>query len=191
MTDRVLEYLMGGLGPDERLQLEMESVHNPELRAELDSFREVLEVQAMEGAVAPPARSKASFLAEIDRISQAPDSDPPVLNPSSTAEDYRPWLEMEGMVPPEDYENLFFIPICENEDGLSAIVWIKGEVEEEVHHDCIERFLVLEGSCNISFAGETYSLKEGDVLGVPLHTPHTVKVTSEQPCKLIVQRNAA
>ena len=98
---------------------------------------------------------------------------------------------MDGMEPPPDYEHLHFIPIGQDENGVSAIVWIKDFVPEEVHTDAVERFLVLEGSCEISFGGEVYSLAAGDYLAVPLHHPHVVRVTSDIVCKLIVQRHAA
>ena len=191
MKDRIYEYVLGILSAEERVEFERAMAHDPALRAEVLAEQEMTETLALENQVAPPSSLKGKLFDKIDEIDSAQDNTPPLLNPGSVAADYRFWLDQEGMAPPEQYDHLHFIPIAETEDGLSAIVWIKDFVPEEVHNDCIERFLVLEGSCEISFAGQTYSLKAGDYLSVPLHHPHTVQVTSEIVCKLIVQRHAA
>ena len=74
---------------------------------------------------------------------------------------------------------------------ITAIVWIKKMAPQEVHHNEIERFLIIEGSCDIFIEDEVYQLKAGDMLSIPLHKPHSLQVTSAIPCKVILQRIAA
>jgi mannose-6-phosphate isomerase-like protein (cupin superfamily) len=61
----------------------------------------------------------------------------------------------------------------------------------EIHHDEYERFLIVEGTCDITIEKKVHHLKSGDFLAIPLFANHTVKVTSNIPCKAILQRVAA
>lgn len=191
MRELIEEYVLGLLSPEESIGFEAQMAEDPTLRAEVEEYQEVWEITALENEVAPVPALKANIFKQIDALSSEERDSPPLLNPGSQASDYQFWLDQEGMVPPDEYEHLHFIPIAQTEEGVSAIVWIKDMVPEEVHTDSIERFLVLEGSCEISFGGQTYALQAGDYLAVPLHHPHTVRVTSQIVCKLIVQRHAA
>ncbi len=60
-----------------------------------------------------------------------------------------------------------------------------------MHTHELEKFLILEGTCDITIEDEVYSLKAGDFLSIPLYNKHDVKVTSLNPCKAILQRIAA
>ncbi len=191
MKNLIEEYVLGLLSPEEEIDFEAAMTKDTMLRTEVTSYRETMEALVWEGQVAPSPSLKTKIFAEIGKIAEEKVLTPPLLHPGSKAEDYAVWLDQEGMEPPEEFESLHFIPIAQTEDGLSAIVWIKDMVPEEVHTDNIERFLVLEGSCEISFGGEVYALNPGDYLAVPLHHPHNVRVTSDIVCKLIVQRHAA
>lgn len=194
MKDRIHDYLLEEMNLEDHLAFEKAMVKDPALREKANDFREVIEILNLEMAEPAPVKGRKRFLSFLEEEAKKESSNqPPILNPRSVAADFQPWLNLQQMVPPSDLKELFFVPFANNEDGLSAVVWIPGHgmVPEEVHHDCIERFLVLEGSCTISFGGSTYALKEGDVLYVPLHHSHVVRVTSNISCKLIVQRTAA
>jgi mannose-6-phosphate isomerase-like protein (cupin superfamily) len=60
-----------------------------------------------------------------------------------------------------------------------------------VHDNEFEKFLILEGSCTITIEEEAHHLVPGDYLAIPLHKSHQVTITSEIPCKIILQRVAA
>ena len=55
----------------------------------------------------------------------------------------------------------------------------------------MRNFLIVEGTCTILVENEVYQLVPGDYFAVPLHKSHILKVTSEIPCKVILQRIAA
>jgi len=194
MRDRSHDYVLDEMSPSERLDFELAMIKDPSLKKEVMDYELVQKLLILELAVPPPPRLRQLTLDALGiEALRKPTDRPKILHQGSCEKDYEPWLSLPEMVPPEDLGELFFIPFAENEEGLSAIVWIPGNgmVPEEVHHDCVERFLVLEGSCDISFGGEKYALQVGDVLHVPLHHPHKVQVTSATVCKLIVQRTAA
>lgn len=186
-------YVAGSLPLEEALAVENMAVHHPEVQAEIVRLQVAVEQLWDIQPLAPPPALKARVLAEVAALAERPfdPARPPVLNVGARAEDYRFWVEQEGIVPPDHYENLFFIPVAMNEDGLTAVVWINGHVEEEMHDQAIEKFLVLEGSCQINIEGEMHQLKAGDYLAVPKFRWHIVDVTSEIACKLVVQRIAA
>ena len=48
----------------------------------------------------------------------------------------------------------------------------------------------MEGTCTITIEDEIHQLVPGNVLSIPLYKNHTVVVTSEIPCKVILQRIA-
>ena len=190
----VLElFALGLLDREEALAVELLAQKHVEIREELAAIQSQNEEMAIMAAINPPKGSKEQIMSALDALAEEtiPANRPPILSSHSCEEDYSQWLDHPENITPPEFENLHYIPIAQNEDGVSLIVWIRNAIEPEVHHDSIEKFLVLEGSCDIEFSGKVYSLNVGDHLSIPLHTPHTVTITSKIPCKLIVQRIAA
>ena len=113
----------------------------------------------------------------------------PELGEHSTIADFKEWIDREDMVAPAVFEGIFAkIITAVPKQIVTAIVWIKDMAPEEVHHDEFERFLILEGTCDISVGEDVYSLKRGDYFQIPLHKDHVVTITSSTPCKVILQR---
>lgn len=169
--------------------MEAAAVRDPELRARIDELQDGLVALAQRQAVPPPAGLKARIMASI--AAETGSDRPPIIHPASKVSDYSRWIDVPGMERPSDAGEIFFIPFAENSDGQSALVWLATGAPEETHTDSIEKFLIVEGSCEIVFNGKVHALMPGDVLSIPLHTPHHVKVTSTIPCKIILQRIAA
>ncbi|MDB5012510.1 MAG: hypothetical protein JWQ25_712 [Daejeonella sp.] len=101
------------------------------------------------------------------------------------------WLNRKDMLLPDDAADVYAKIIGNVPDVITAIVWLKDLAPQEAHHTEYERFLIVEGSCEINIANEIYSLSVGDFLEIPLFKHHHVIVTSEMPCKIILQRVAA
>ncbi len=76
-------------------------------------------------------------------------------------------------------------------DVNTAIVWLKDVSVKEIHDHEIEKFLIVEGSCDITVGEKAYQLVPGDYFSIPLHTHHTVTVSHDVVCKIILQRVAA
>jgi mannose-6-phosphate isomerase-like protein (cupin superfamily) len=62
---------------------------------------------------------------------------------------------------------------------------------DEIHDNEYEKFLIVEGECDITVGTNVHHLTPGNYFSIPLHATHSVKVTSKTPCKVILQRVAA
>jgi mannose-6-phosphate isomerase-like protein (cupin superfamily) len=190
------KYVMGMSTDSEREEVEMMAAENPGVRQEIDAISDVLEKYALAHAMQPSPVLKPLLMAMIDyseRIkSGEPVTFPPVLSENSRPEDYTTWLKRPDLnlsLPEED--NLFARIIGYTPAMTTAIVWIKHETSREIHHHEYERFLIIEGSCDILVGDKSNHLVSGDYFDIPLHEYHMVKVTSSIACKAILQRIAA
>ncbi|WP_205502433.1 cupin domain-containing protein [Rufibacter psychrotolerans] len=187
-------YVMGVTTPGETQEVEQMASAHPQIREEIETIRHTLEAYALAHAVEPKSTVKPLVLATIDymvRLQQGePVTFPPVLSPESRQEDYAAWLEREDLQAPAELEDIYVKIIGYSPNATTAIIWIKGVAEEEIHHDEHERFLILEGTCDITVDGKVNHLSPGDFFSIPLHQTHKVKVTSEVPCKVVLQRLA-
>ncbi len=188
------QYVLGNASAAEIEQIQLMVAADPVIQVEINAISQTLEKFAMENAVKPDPILKPFLMAVIDyteRLTNGePVSDPPMLQSNSKPEDYAPWLNRADMV---SYGN---DDICAKiinytPQVVTAIVWIKTYAPHEVHDNEFERFLVVEGTCDIIVEEEINHLVPGDYFSIPLHKTHLVKVTSAIPCKVILQRVAA
>jgi mannose-6-phosphate isomerase-like protein (cupin superfamily) len=188
-------YVLGITNAEESAEVkEMAATYN-EIRTEINLIRESIEKYAQLYAIEPPITIKPFLIATIDYTERLrngePVTVPPILYEGSAASDYDDWLKVEAAVLPDDFENLHARIIGYTQEAITAIVWIKEFAPPEVHTDELEKFLIVEGTCNIIIGEEVHPLVPGSVLSIPLFISHEVKVTSDVPCKVILQRIAA
>lgn len=185
-------YVMGVTSPEENLEVEQMAAAHPEVKQEIEAISQAMEQYTMAHAVEPRGNIKPLLLATVDYIERMKQGElpeaPPVLTEASQLEDYRQWIERADMGYPAETENIYARIIGYTPAATTAIVWIKDSSGFEVHHDEHERFLILEGTCDFTVGEAAYQLKAGDFFAIPLHIPHKIKVTSEIPCKAILQR---
>ena len=185
-------YVLGLTSAEETLQVN-ELLLRPEIQKEVTDICSTL--KTLNASIAPNESIKPLIFAIIDyterlQAGEQPEF-PPELNSNSKVSDYDHWLSRKDMVSATTTENAFAKIIGFTPTGTTAIVWLVNYMPSEIHDSELERFLIVEGSCDINFNDTTYSLKAGDYLEIPLHVHHTIKVTSSIPCKLIQQRIAA
>ncbi|MCB9230126.1 MAG: hypothetical protein H6581_00565 [Bacteroidia bacterium] len=187
------QYVTGDLGMDEMIGVEKYAVAHPEVRKALDELQNSLELMAFRLKQPAPSNGKERFMAAIarDQRENLNSPEPRILNPNSKIEDFAPWLNNQEIKAPEEYDNIFYVPIAENEDSMSAVVWMKEGSPAEVHESYVEKFLIIEGSCDITIGDKVHSLFPGSYLSIPLFVTHSVKVTSPYSCKIILQRVSA
>ncbi len=192
----ILEEFVLGLTTEaeNREVLSMASAH-PEVQREIDEISASLQLYAESKAPPVCPTVKPLLMATIDYMERIRKGEkvtyPPELSGESVAADFSEWLEREDMVLPADFEGMYAKIIGYTPQATTAIAWLQYGSPEEVHHDQYEKFLILEGSCDITIDGTVLSLVPGDYLSIPLHKPHHVNVTSAVPCKVILQRLAA
>ena len=179
---------------ESKLIEEMAAVHT-ELAQEIEEISITLEKYAIANAISPDPIVKPFLMAIIDYSDRMKAGEvysvPPLLNEDSVPDDYLQWLSRSDMAMPHEFEEVFAKIISYSETVITAIVWISNMAPQEVHDHEYEKFLILEGTCDIHIADETHHLQAGDFLTIPLHKQHHVKVTSLIPCKVILQRVAA
>lgn len=189
------QYVLGQTTDEETLEVMKMAAEHEAIRMAIDEISDSLESFARTNAVAPPVTVKPFLMATIDYMERMQNNEapsvPPSLHAGSKMDDYAAWTKRPDMVPPNPVEGIFAKIIGHTPGELTAIVWIEKMAPEEVHDDEFEKFLILEGSCDIRIGDEMHSLSAGDFLQIPLHLPHEVKVTSSCPCKIILQRSAA
>lgn len=196
-SGKLEEYLQGVASPETNAEVELMVALHPEVAralAALEAVHSRLVTHA--SSVPPPARSRDRFLNFMEmettsHLGEERTSRPPYLNSGSKSQDYAPWTEREGIRPPEQFDNVFVMPVHADQDCRTLLVWVKKEIAGEVHLSEVEKFLVLEGTCMIDVEGTQYNLQAGDYMSIPKYRNHTVYVTSNHPCKLIVQQIAA
>jgi mannose-6-phosphate isomerase-like protein (cupin superfamily) len=189
-------YLLGDVSESERLEVEkMKALHH-EISDELMQIEIGLEKFGQMNKKEPHAAVKPMILATLDFVKRMENgetpSHPPLLTSTSKKEDYKEWLNRTDFGEPKEIEEIHGKIISMNaETGATLVVWIKHMAPEEVHHAEYEKFLILEGTCDIVVSGKIHSLIPGDFFQIPLYEDHEVIVTSENPCKVILQRTAA
>lgn len=194
----VIEMYVMGLGTEEdNREIERLSLDYPEIKSEIDKITDAL----LESSNRDPKRLNLSsnvkpfIMAIIDYTERLKNGEqisfPPALNENSKTTDYSTWINRKDMICDASSENIYAKIIGSIPGVMTAIVWLKEGSPHEVHDNEYEKFLILEGSCNIVTKDEVFPLVPGNYFQIPLHVGHTVEVTSKIPCKLILQRMAA
>ncbi len=188
------QYVLGTASHSEREEVEKMAAADPVMRQEIDAICKNLENYAMSHYIEPNPLIKPLLMASIDyseRIKNGePVSTPPLLHEYSTTEDYASWLNRIDMISPA-MDDIFAKIIGYTPKVTTAIVWIKNYAPQEVHDKEYERFLIVEGNCDIIVGDKTNHLVPGDYFAIPLYEYHMVKVTSSIACKVILQRVAS
>jgi len=188
-------YVIGETTPQENQLIEEMALTHAELRQEIHEIELSMEAYALENAVEPDPILKPLLVATIDFMDRTKDGEvfttPPILSKNSKPEDYAEWINRADMVLPDDADDIFAKILCVSEGLMTTIVWIKQMAPKEVHDHDYERFLILEGTCDIYVEETAVSLKAGDYFEIPLHKKHHIVITSESRCKAIMQRVAA
>jgi len=186
-------YVIGDVDLQEINLVEKALSESTELQKELAEIEQAFEVYARTNAIEPDPTTKPflmTFLNYTERLKagEAP-TFPPALNENTKIDDYKQWLDRPDLQEPEDYESMHGFIIGHTEERTNLIVWLKHGAPDETHTDEYEKFFIVEGTCNIVLDDkEVHPLKAGDYFAIPLHVSHRVEVTSDIPCKVILER---
>jgi quercetin dioxygenase-like cupin family protein len=188
-------YVMGMTSTKETIEVNEMASQHAEIRQEIEEISKALEIDSAKKSAGPTETIKPFLLAVVDYTerlkSGEPMTFPPLLTKESKVNDFEEWTSREDMVLPEDSENMYAKLIGYTPEASTAISWIKKNTPYEVHTNEYERFLILEGSCDLTIGDDVHHLITGDFIAIPLHIGHSLVVTSQMPCKVILQRVAA
>ena len=194
-SDILEQYVLGTISAEELLVVEQMAANHLEIKEEILSISYVLEKLAIENAFAPDETIKPFIMASIDFMERMESGEqpsfPPILSETSRLIDFASWINRDDMVLPSDAGDLYAKIIGYTPEATTAIAWIEGNSPVETHDKEYEKFLIIEGTCDIVVEDKVYQLVAGDYFAIPLHKSHQVRVTSSIPCKVILQRIAA
>lgn len=188
-------YVLGNTTPEETAQVEALCKEYSEIRDEINAISIALEQYAAAHAVEPDPMIRPFLMATIDytermQAGEAP-SFPPMLHKGSKIDDYAQWLNREDLQLDQPLIDIHACIIGYTPQAITAIIWLKDGAPPETHTNEQEKFLIVEGTCDIIIDNKVHKLQPGDMLEIPLFLSHEVRVTSRHPCKIILQRAAA
>ena len=176
--------------------LKNDDVDNPSLK-EIEQSEEALMAYARLHAVAPPLSMRDKILGKIQKISEQQVNrhsftlaNAPLLTPEANWLD---WVEaVKGIMPPDDFEAVHLHTFRNDDVAEMHLAWVIEEVPEEVHHDVLESFILLEGTCQCHIINEDGSvrivrMREGDYISFKIGEVHDIQITSSEPAKAILQ----
>ncbi len=168
------------------------------MKQEIEKTEEALLKYAEAHAVAPPLSLKDKILGNIQKLNDLSNNrqsifldNVPLISPESN------WLDWEeavkGIEQPADIENVYFHPLRNDDTVEMNLAWVIEEVPEEVHHDILESFILLDGTCECHIYNEDGTIKKvvrmraGDYISFKIGEVHDIQITSSVPAKAILQ----
>jgi mannose-6-phosphate isomerase-like protein (cupin superfamily) len=188
-------YVMGMTTDEENIEIARLSKENIEIKNEIEAIENILQHTSQSIAPEISPAVKAFVTATIDYTERLRNGEEyvvaPLLNKDSKIEDFDIWINKPNLQVSEDYDSIDAKIISANAEATTIIVWLKYGAPLEVHDKEYEHFLIVEGTCTITIGTDEHHLSSGDYLSIPLFIGHSVKVTSDIACKIILQRIAA
>ena len=148
-------------------------------------------------AVKPPLSMRDKILGNLQKLKSFEDNrhpftldNLPLLTPDAN------WLDWEdavkGIEPEADFEGVYMHLLENNEQRELNLAWVEYEVPEEVHHDVLESFILLDGSCECHIFDENgncrvVKMSAGDYISFKIGEVHDIQITSTKPAKAILQ----
>lgn len=187
------EYVLGTLPKEVAIQMAAQCAKDPLSQEQVRATNAALEALAMSGAVAPPKdlRNKVLLALDTARKEEVRSGAIPYLHTGSSEHDLAEHLRGPEIFLPEGTSTFHQIVLEATPERCTVVVWLKDGFPEEIHSDQVERILILEGSCEVQLGDDLHALRTGDTITIPMHVRHSVRVTSNEWCKAIVQRVAA
>lgn len=95
------------------------------------------------------------------------------------------YQSLDTIKAPKEFENVFSKPIASDSLSSSFVIFIKKEVKKHKHVTHTENVYILDGEGEMTLGDKNFKIKKGDVIFIPKNTPHSLKVTSVLPVKVL------
>lgn len=86
---------------------------------------------------------------------------------------------------PATTENVYNKPLYSDSLTSSFVIVVKKEVKLHLHREHSEQVYVISGEADMQLGDKTIHIKAGDIIFIPKNTPHSAKVTSAEPLKIL------
>ncbi len=171
-------YVLNSLTNDERKGVERMLAMYPELKHELDAIESALESYAKATSVKPPDYLKERIIGALF----------PLINRFA---DYKNWLPLiKASDELQLGEDGRFLKILRQDNHVTQMLIISTtDIEEEIHEDEYESFLILEGECSCKIGDKLTFMRAGDYMEIPLHQSHDVKLVSKRVVAILQRIN--
>lgn len=166
-------------------------------QSELEQTEAALLSFALAHAQTPPLSIRDKILGKIQKMNNEAQNRQkisldavPLLTVDSN------WLDWQAavahIVPPADYDGVHLEPIREDNTVQIFVAFVKEHIDEEVHTDLMESFILLEGTCeclikNGDGSQRIVHMREGDRIEFQIGEIHDIYITSARPAKAILQ----
>ena len=94
-------------------------------------------------------------------------------------------IDLDTLQVREPYDNVLIKKLYSDKNASAFLIFIKKEVRLHKHLMHSETIYILEGTGDMLLGDKKIEVKKGDIIFVPENTPHSVKVTSIIPLKVI------
>ena len=84
-----------------------------------------------------------------------------------------------------NFENIYVKKISEDSLHSSFLIWVKSGVKSHYHAYHTEHVYILEGEGTMTLGDSTFKIKAGDLIIIPMGTPHSVITESSTPLKVL------
>lgn len=152
---------------------------------------------AQDHAVIPPPLLRDKILEKIKTLDKGMKNVKELdLNNLPLLDENSNWLDWQktvnGIEPPGDYDGIHLHSLESNDRRELFVAWVKEYIEEEVHYDLVESFILLEGACECHITDlngnpRVIRMGVGDFISMPVGEVHDIIITSLEPVKAILQ----
>jgi mannose-6-phosphate isomerase-like protein (cupin superfamily) len=83
------------------------------------------------------------------------------------------------------YTNVYVKHMHSDDKASVFVIWIKKEVKSHKHEHHTEVVTVMQGRGKMKLGEDVRKIRKGDVIIIPMNTPHSVITSSRKPLKVI------
>lgn len=94
-------------------------------------------------------------------------------------------LSTDTISAPATTENVYSKPLYSDSLSSSFLIIVKHDVKLHKHEFHSEQVYVISGEADMMLGDKIIHIKAGDMVFIPKGTPHSAKVTSAEPLKII------
>jgi mannose-6-phosphate isomerase-like protein (cupin superfamily) len=188
----LLDYCLGLMKGADKAAFEQALLLYPELGQELQIMQNGLNKYASAISKEPSASTKERIMGVLDNLLLEKEMNLKKLPLINKYSDMNSWLNaLKPLLPKENPEGHFIHVLTHTDTVTQVLVMTRADVPDEVHEDCYESFIILEGECECHIGDHTVvRLKAGGYMQIPLHEHHDLKIISDYVVG-VMQRIAA
>lgn len=86
---------------------------------------------------------------------------------------------------PDEKENVHVVPLESDSLSSAFLIFVRNAVPLHMHEHHTESIYVLQGNGEMVLGKDTLFVQSGDFVFIPTQTPHSVKVRSAEPLKVL------